>query len=169
MPRKASRFSRRRLLGMSAVLPLASVGLAELAIAPAANAGPLLPTPPLPLLPQHDLAPWGRQAQLTVKKAMYVWTEHGPFLEGIPVAVLVPPDALPTIEWLLTGLDSVIGLGVNLLGSVIPVLNAAVTGTFAESKAQLAEKQEQATRARKRFGELGGCKYNQPGARPGKD
>lgn len=157
------KFNRRRMLQFSALAPLASVGVAT--VAPALAGAE--PAAPVPLLPQFDAIPWGRQAALAQAKMAYTWTENTPFLPGVPTANLVPLDAFPTLEWLLEGVTGVVTLGINLIGSVIPYLNAAVTGTFADPQKQLLGIQERTEGVRTRYKELGHGVYYAGVQRPG--
>ncbi|MFB7859859.1 lipoxygenase family protein [Rhodococcus qingshengii] len=158
--------NRRRLLGLSALIPVASLGLAGTAGTSPAAAVPAPAGVPVPLLPQYDSAPWLRQGAIAQAKSAYTWTEDLPFVPGIPAAYFVPLDAFPTIEWFFTGLDSFLALGLNLIGSIIPQLNAGATGTLADPKKQLLAIQQKTTDAKSRFDSLGGGIYNDIGDRP---
>lgn len=158
-----NRMNRRKMLSLSALVPIASVGLAEAISGPAvANANP---APAVPLLPQHDPAPWARRGAIAQSQMAYTWTENVPFIPGIPAANLVPLDAFPTIEWLFTAADSFITMALNLLGSLIPQLNAAQTGTLADQQKQMLALRQQKNEKEVRFKNLGNGKYNELGPR----
>lgn len=158
--------NRRRLLGLSALIPVASIGLAGTSGSTTASAAPAPPGVPVPLLPQYDAAPWSRTAAIVEAQAAYTWTYELPFVPGIPAAYFVPLDSIPTIEWLLDGADTVLSLALNLIGSLIPQFNAGATGTLADSEKQLLAIRQQTKDVRHRFESLGGGKYNELGARP---
>ncbi|BCF86581.1 arachidonate 15-lipoxygenase (plasmid) [Rhodococcus qingshengii] len=158
--------NRRRLLGLSALIPVASLGLAGTAGASPAAAVPAPAGVPVPLLPQYDGAPWLRQGAIAQAKSAYTWTEDLPFVPGIPAAYFVPLDSIPTIEWLLDGVDTVLTMALNLIGSLIPQFNAGATGTLPDSEKQLLAIRQQSKDARVRFTALGGGKYNELGDRP---
>lgn len=158
--------NRRRLLSLSALIPIASVGMAGTTGFGTAVAAPVIADLPVPLLPQFDQAPWGRQAALVQAKSAYTWTEDLPFVPGIPAAYFVPLDSFPTIEWLLTGVDTVVTMALNLIGSIIPQFNAAATGTLADPEQQLLAIRQKSADANMRFTALGNGKYNELGDRP---
>lgn len=152
--------NRRRLLGLSALIPAASLGLTG-----TAGATPAPPGFPVPLLPQFDPIPWARQAALVQAQSAYTWTEDLPFLPGIPAAYFVPLDSLPTIEWLIEGIDTVLEWAVNLVASIIPQFNAGATGTLADTQNDLRAKQQRSAELNARFTSLGNGKYNMLGDR----
>lgn len=158
--------NRRRLLGLSALIPVASIGMAGTAGTAAASATPAPLGVPVPLLPQYDPTPWGRTAAIVEAQAAYTWTYDMPFIPGIPAAYFVPLDSIPTIEWILDAVDTGVTLAVNLIGSLIPQFNAGSTGTLADSDKQLLAIRQQNKDARLRFESLGGGKYNELGVRP---
>ncbi|MBJ8344363.1 lipoxygenase family protein [Antrihabitans sp. YC2-6] len=159
------KLNRRRLLQLSAMAP-AVAGVASFAGGmPTAQAAPF--EPPMPMLPKDDPMPVIRQATLAAAQAQYQWTEAHPFIVGVPFAVFPPIDALPTIEWLITGADALIELGMNLVSTIIPQINACATGTLADSKNQFNQLNVRLDSGRMRFRNLGGGKYNMVGERPG--
>ncbi|MGL4306397.1 MAG: lipoxygenase family protein [Mycobacteriaceae bacterium] len=154
------KINRRKLLKLTAVTPITGIALNTLA--PNAIAEPSLP---VPLLPQEDPEPWTRQAATISSKNWYTWTENIPFLPGVPGANLLPPEEVPTIEWLLEGADGLITLALSVLASVMPQFNAAHTGALLDDEKQLLAIQQRTQGYRHRFTELGNGKYNQIGAR----
>lgn len=158
--------NRRRLLGLSALIPAVSLGLTGTAGVAPGNAAPYVPGVPVPLLPQYDPTPWGRQAALVQAQSAYTWTEEMIFIPGIPAAYFVPLDSIPTIEWLLEGVDTVLTSALNLIGSIIPQFNAGATGTLAESRVELVRMQQRSAGINDRFTALGDGKYNMLGDRP---
>ncbi|MGL4305132.1 MAG: lipoxygenase family protein [Mycobacteriaceae bacterium] len=161
-----STINRRHLLGLTALVP-ASIGLSTVMGTSKALAAPELPSFPLPLLPQQDPMPLQRQSSLAPTRLAYVWSEDMPFIQGIPAAWLLPPDAAPTAEWMITVIDTVITLGLNLIGSIVPQINGGLTGMLADSEHQLLALRQRSEDANARFAEIGGAKPNQIGVRPG--
>jgi arachidonate 15-lipoxygenase len=80
-----------------------------------------------PSLPQND-TPAGqaaRAAQLAASRETYQWTSKEPTLPGVPIAVSVPKDNEPTLEWFILLVD----VGLSILRNEI----AAILSQFGDN------------------------------------
>lgn len=75
----------------------------------------------IPVIPQKDTAAGraGRIPELAGRRLEYLWDTNFPTLPGIPLAVAVPVDDLPTLEWLVYAIGEVADLVVNFIASAL--------------------------------------------------
>lgn len=118
--------SRRQVLSYGALAGASGAvsltpGLAEAATSSAA-------TNRLPVIPQLDTLAGrlARAAALQSQRFQYLWTTQTPTIPGVPLAVGVPLDELPTLEWLLLAMERVVELVINFVDSILAQFSAAL-------------------------------------------
>jgi arachidonate 15-lipoxygenase len=109
-----------------------------------------------PSLPQRDTAAAAqvRATSLAEKQRTYVWTERAPNLPGVPMAEFVPPEDLPSLEWLILAATEIVDLLVNFLGSIIPQLDANLGAALQPKLDRLHTLESTLADVRKRYAEL---------------
>lgn len=132
---------RRHVLRMGAATAAGAVMLTGLeAGAGSPAAGAIATAARYPTLPQQDGLPAQlvRQAEITAAQFEYIYTTQTPTVMGVPLAVGIPADELPTVEWLVLTTERLVELAINFVDSLLVQFSASLDASLTPIRDRLA-------------------------------